>query len=480
MGQNDVRSRLADALRDSTRGTGDWGYLIDVFGDDQSGDVIYSFNSDIRKAPYTCSAQGAVIDTANAKDVVPITTYQEETLGELKEAGARNSKRDLTMLQTIHDHASALGADCGVRESKKPANVAPVKLVESASQVVGTVALAEAARTNYPVLLITPGTGSTAHYSPALLKKAAESGTFKKGTLMFWNHATAAEEAARPEGDLNNLAAITTSEGRWDANGPRGAGIYAEAKVMADYAQKVEERAPHIGLSIRAGGTSTGRLVEGKPELKSIDYVESVDYVTKAGRGGMALAEAARDAGILENSNEGGTVDMDAAELKKLQESIAALQADNRKLKERAAVADAAQEVANYFTTVRVGEAIQERVTRRILSGKVPLTESGELDVAAINKLAESETREESNYIAKATGGRVVTGMGQASAELTEADKSAIKKRDEAASNAFAEAMGFGKDNPGAAILREGRSAYDHNFNAGLRANGVTVGAGVN
>jgi hypothetical protein len=50
---------------------------------------------------------------------------------------------------------------------------------------------------------------------------------------MFWNHPTQAEESARPEGNLDQLAAIITSPARYEANGVKGPGLYAEAKVMA-------------------------------------------------------------------------------------------------------------------------------------------------------------------------------------------------------------------------------------------------------
>lgn len=179
-----------------------------------------------------------------------------------------------------------------------------LKLVESAGPAfLEDIHVSEAARANYPVKLISPGTGTMAHYPESVLERDGPK-VFKKGLLMYWNHATAAEESARPEGDLDNLAAILTKDAWYDKNGAKGPGLYSEAKVMADYAQKVEERAPFIGLSIRAGGKGTGKLVNGKPELASIEYAESVDYVTKAGRGGIALAEAARDAGLLPPVNE--------------------------------------------------------------------------------------------------------------------------------------------------------------------------------
>lgn len=80
---SDVRSRLSDAVNDAHKGTGTWASYIDHNGDGESGDVIYSANGDIKKAPYEIQTQGgkavASVDTANSANVVPCTSYQEET-----------------------------------------------------------------------------------------------------------------------------------------------------------------------------------------------------------------------------------------------------------------------------------------------------------------------------------------------------------------------------------------------------------------
>jgi hypothetical protein len=79
---SDVRSRLQDAVQDAHKGTGVWASYIDHNGDGQSGDVVYSADGDIRKAPYEIQQQGgkqvANVDTSNTTNVVPRTTYEEE------------------------------------------------------------------------------------------------------------------------------------------------------------------------------------------------------------------------------------------------------------------------------------------------------------------------------------------------------------------------------------------------------------------
>ncbi len=66
--------------------------------------------------------------------------------------------------------------------------------------------------------IISPGRGSSGYYPAAVLERDGPQ-VFKKGTLMYFNHATASEAAQRPEGDYNNLAAVTI-EGLQDDDYP--------------------------------------------------------------------------------------------------------------------------------------------------------------------------------------------------------------------------------------------------------------------
>jgi hypothetical protein len=221
-----------------------------------------------------------------------------------------------------------------------------------------------------------------------------------------------------------------------------------------------------------------GKFTEGRPELESLTYADSTDFVTKAGAGGMVLTEAAKPSnpqlsaqiGQLNlqrntaNLTEGGAEAMaDAALLQRLQVAEAAL----RKLNERGAVHDAAGVLAEYFASVRVGEAIQQRVTRRVLAGPLPtLAASGDLDRAALAKLAETETKDEVTYIASLTG-RPVTSMGVVQdAELTEAQKLEQRQARERELADSAHLFGLHGKMAGR-IFAEGRSAFDPTYNAG-------------
>lgn len=142
-------------------------------------------------------------------------------------------------------------------------------------------------------------------------------------------------------------------------------------------------------------------------------------------------------------------------------------QSENRKLKERFAILDATPAIAEYFTTVRVGEAIQQRVTARILAGQVPLIkESGDLDKPALLKIVEAETKDEVAYVNKLSGGRIVVGMGASqSAELSEAQKAERVAAAKEEGNRFASL--FVSTKKGRKIMREGRAAFDPLYNSG-------------
>ncbi|MGH7489245.1 MAG: hypothetical protein ACREMY_27125, partial [bacterium] len=82
LSQNDIRARLADALSDYARDQQCYCYCVDIFGDDQSGDVVYLEGGDTKRAPYEFSTvngkQVVAINFDQAVDVMPRTVYEEE------------------------------------------------------------------------------------------------------------------------------------------------------------------------------------------------------------------------------------------------------------------------------------------------------------------------------------------------------------------------------------------------------------------
>lgn len=433
MSHGDIAARLRSALEEAYGSTGYWSYIIEVFGDDQSGDVIYSHQSKLQKASYTCSKNGATIDTANAVPVVPLTTYEPEGTA-VTEAGRRNSARDMKQLQAIHDSSVGLGAMCAkAKESTSPVVDGPLKLVESASTL-EPIRLREA-KSDYEIKLIAPGKGSSAFYPREVLQRDGPK-VFKAGTHVYLNHPTAAEEAARPEGDVANLAGVLTTAAVYHESHAKGEGLYARMKVFADHATTVEEKAPHVGMSIRAGGVAeSGTKRDGLPVLKELTHAESVDVVTRAGAGGMILTEAAAtmkctmckgdgecpkcdgtgnmkmaEAAVPPNPTTGGA-DVDAAELKQIKEALVLREANEKKLLERAIRGDAREFAVRTLKAITLHEAGKDLVIESVMSREIP-QKDGAVDEVKFKEAIDAEAKRVGAVIAAATGSGQVRGMG--------------------------------------------------------------------
>ena len=140
------------------------------------------------------------------------------------------------------------------------------------------------------VTIITPGKGSSGEYPPETIKKLAESPIWDSPVHMYMNHATGSERASRPEGDIRELAGVIDGRPVVDDSGA----LVGRAKIFPEYRDFIRERAPYIGVSINASGI----MAPGKDRvIQEITQVDSVDFVTKPGRGGKITA-------VLESSRE--------------------------------------------------------------------------------------------------------------------------------------------------------------------------------
>ena len=140
------------------------------------------------------------------------------------------------------------------------------------------------------VTIITPGKGSSGEYPPETIKKLAESPIWDNPVHMYMNHATGSERASRPEGDIRELAGVIDGRPVVDDSGA----LVGRAKIFPEYRDFIRERAPYIGVSINASGI----IAPGKDRvIQEITQVDSVDFVTKPGRGGKITA-------VLESSRE--------------------------------------------------------------------------------------------------------------------------------------------------------------------------------
>lgn len=143
------------------------------------------------------------------------------------------------------------------------------------------------------IQLITPGVGSSGVYTPEVLEAAATARAFPAGTLMFADHPTITETADRPERSIRDVAGVLIEDARWD-----GSALVAEAKAYTPWKQILTEMKDDIGVSIRAAAIVNETDDDGRPIIAEIVEAISVDFVTKAGRGGAIreVYESARPA----------------------------------------------------------------------------------------------------------------------------------------------------------------------------------------
>ncbi len=150
----------------------------------------------------------------------------------------------------------------------------------------------KATPTRRNIQIITPGWGSSGYYSAEVLQEAATNRVIPAGTHMYLNHASESERTDRPERDVEKIAAVLVEDATWD-----GQRLTAPADLIGPHAELIEALAPYIGVSISGSATDiTIGEAEGRtgPIIEGLAQVDSVDFVTHAGRGGMVLLEAAR------------------------------------------------------------------------------------------------------------------------------------------------------------------------------------------
>ncbi len=507
---SDVRARLSDAVSDAHRDSGKYGYYIDHDGDGESGDVIYSSNGDVRKAPYELGSQGgkavANIDMDDSVNVVPLTTYQEEAddddhYASMQEAFVKaklytelplyerfisKSERDAAsgddfagkgksfpilkpgdVMAAVHamgragsdnvgsstlksriiaiakrkgwtqylpkawrgdSSESATSSETGTAFDGRRASGSHRALQSSLESTTlseenrGTLQLTESASTlevirlveakaDYEIKLIAPGKGSSAFYPAEVLKRDGPN-VFKAGTHVYLNHPTAAEEAARPEGDVSNLAGVLSTAAAYHESHAKGPGLYARMKVFADHAQVVEEKAPHVGMSIRASGVAEAKkMQDGLPVLKELTSAESVDVVTRAGAGGMILSEAART---------GQEVEVTLQEAQKLVDD-AVLKA-TAPLIERGHRADAREEAMRVLESANLPASAKAKIVETVLRD-IPKKADGAIDLDKLREAVVAESKSMAAILAEATGAGRVFGMGPSGPVETDPEK---------------------------------------------------------
>lgn len=268
-----------------------------------------------------------------------------------------------------------------------------------------------------PLKIIEPGWGSTGYYPADVLERDGPI-AFRSGMQMFWNHQTAYEEMERPEGDLDNLAAVLVEDAEYDANGVAGPGLYASARVMASYQAAVDDLAPHIGVSIRARGRAVDGSAEGRSGriIQSIDEGRSVDFVTKPGAGGRILEmfESAKAKGQLLQHNRQEEKMPTEQEFNDLKEAFSTMQQRQQELEQQLAERNNETDRLRETLVERTAEAVirenlaqstlpaitQQRLTVQ-LSSDLPVDDAGNLDEESLIQRVQEAAQAESEYLAR-------------------------------------------------------------------------------
>lgn len=508
LSQDNIRQQLRTGLQSYNAGKpyDQTCYLVDVFGDAETGDMVYQCGDGLFMCAYEITAdgesRGTVIHMSAATPVMPRTVYDvadgttvlERKITKAERDGANatdyaGKNKSFPIMKTGDVQAAVksigrAGAD-NYAEAQLKANIIriakrkgyeselPKEWTKEAAHP-GAVVEAEIELPFEPLTevregsvgvdgtlmlkLIAPGWGSSGYYSSAVLEAAGTDKVFPKGTKMYWNHATPTEEAERPEGDLRDLASVLTEDAKWEAKGPKGPGLYARAKAFENFRQPIDDLAKDIGVSIRAMGVSkpgkvgdrTGNVIE------KLSRGISVDYVTTPGAGGkiLQLFEAARSANI--PIGEADT--MTPEQQKALEDSNKALLTESsntkvevRRMKERLAISDARVLCISLVGSEKLHEATKSRLIAE-LPLRAPLTEAGDLDTVKMTELVKGEVKREADYLHAVTGGARVEGMG-ATVPVEEAEA----KPEEVLKEMTESAMRMGLSKEAAAIYAAGR-----------------------
>lgn len=318
------------------------------------------------------------------------------------------------------------------------------------------------------IKVISPGWGSSGYYSEEVLKRDGPK-IFNKGLHMYINHQTEAQAAERPEGDLRDLAGVLDSTVAWEDNPQTGPGLYADATVFSNWRDFVDEAAPHIGVSIRAGGKVSEGEAEGQKGwlIDELSEGYSVDYVTLPGRGGavLPLLESARkrqNTNLKEAGKEKGNK-VDEKEIQALKEAsenaskalaetqnaLKETQTELARMREAQILRDARDIVKETLTSLEIPDMTKARLSESLC--KNPPVKDGVLDQDALRESVKNAAIAEMQYLdAYAGSAKKPVGVGaNTQPELTKED----------ADKALGEALKlFGMDDKSAEIAVRGRN----------------------
>lgn len=401
----------------------DYPYVEDVYGDGENGTVVYSQKGQHTAATYKSSDKGYKLSGHKSVKKAYVTDSGDKT------------KESAILIDGEYQPLAAKEAALELLQEEL------IELREAAFD-----------KNGYGMIkMIAPGQGSTAFYSPEVLKEAVAKGVFDNAQ-MFMDHATDEEEAARPEGSVTGLAA-KGSKATYEEAGVEGPGVYTKAKAYDDTRDFLNQRSKDIGVSIRALGRSVKATINGVETkvAKSINVLKSADFVTRAGAGGklVPLLESYRlehKSTTQKENSDMAKIEIDDQELGRLKESAASIPGlvlQMGRTNERLARRDARDIAAAYFTEAGLPVSAQKRLSKAVgdMNFALPLTE-GVLDEKKFTESLKTLVEEEVAYLKES--GATVTGvknLGDKGVEKTQTEDE-IKESAKAADKEFDSIIG--------------------------------------
>lgn len=139
------------------------------------------------------------------------------------------------------------------------------------------------------IRVITPGMGSSGYYPSETLEAAVKESIFDTGLHLYVDHPSQSEAQDRPERSVRDLAAVATGPAVWNANEQA---IDQPIKIFEHFSWLGDKNlAEAIGMSIRASAEVSEKSIDGVTTrvIDKLTEAHSVDFVTRAGRGGKIL-----------------------------------------------------------------------------------------------------------------------------------------------------------------------------------------------
>ena len=240
---------------------------------------------------------------------------------------------------------------------------------------------------------------------------------------------------------------MTVTDPTWQDAGPYGPGMYSKGKAFSDYKGRIDELAPHIGLSIRAWGKAVKGEAAGKKGPIVVKLAggsrASIDFVTKPGAGGrvMEIFEGARlGAQPTPPKEEAHKMDELQEAQRKLAEAeaklveanatlvdrdatIVTLTTENAQYRERELLVKARGIVETAVTAAKLPDITKARLTETLASN--PPVVDGAIDEAKYTEAITAAIDEAATEVAAIAGGKV-QGMGLAGLAGNDAGHTAL------------------------------------------------------